>query len=161
MIKAAKIEDIFFRIPLNIERPIFRDGLEFYFVKGSVDRNILKQCVETFNEELEWEQMWTVQQGIKRLQQGHTFAYLKDKDGILGYTWNDRNYTYNFFVSKRRQNRDVVDFGNMNRWMLKQKGYTHLYFYVTRSNVHVQNLFIKKFNGEIIPRHQAENEIAS
>ncbi len=159
MLELREQGDFYVKVPLLDVAPDLRKGVEFVYTDDPVPDDILTESIDLFNSEHYWDKMWTLKDAHKRLDEGHIFSYITDNDGVLGYMWHEKNYTYNFFVSKRRQNRDILDFVNMNRYIQRLKGYDYEYIYVTGTNLHVRNLFIRKFQGEIITEEQLLNEV--
>ena len=158
MIDLAFPGDIFFYVPNDVfdSPPEFREGIDFYY-GSEVSVDTLKECIELFNSEIEWVDMWNVRDGIERINNGHVFSSISDSEGILGYMWHYKNYTYNFFVSKRRRNRDVLDFVNRNRYLQTQNNHPFEYIYISDHNVHVQNLFKKRFQARIVTRKEVQD----
>ena len=155
MIELAEVGDIYIKTPLLDNPTDFRDGVNFFYSDEPPAAGVLEESIARFNKEVVWHNMWTVEDAMERFAKKHVFSYITDSEGVLGYMWHEKNYTYNFFVCKRRWNRDILDFVNMNRYLQKQKGYTHEYLYVTGTNLHVMNLFLRKFDSEVIPEEQA------
>lgn len=159
MLELREEGDFYVKMPLLDEAPDFRKGVEFFYTDKPVSEDIICDSIDLFNSEHYWDNMWTVKDAYERFDKGHVFSYITDQDGVLGYMWHEKNYTYNFFVSKRRQNRDILNFVDMNRYLQKQKGFLHEYFYVTGTNLHVRNLFIRKFQCVTIPEEQLLKEV--
>jgi|11_taG_2_1085331.scaffolds.fasta_scaffold22744_3 hypothetical protein len=159
MLELRETGDFYIKVPLLDNEPTFREGISFFYVQEIVSDEIINESIELFNSEHYWDKMWTLEDAKERFKKGHVFSYITDKDGVLGYMWHEKNYTYNFFVSKRRHNRDILNFVDMNRYHQKQKGFQYEYIYVTGTNLHVLNLFIRKFQGTVIEEKQLLQEV--
>lgn len=65
--------------------------------------NEIKESIDAFNKEVEWEDMWDLEEAGKRFTTGNMLFLLRDKEGALGHMWSDSGYLYNVFISKRRK----------------------------------------------------------
>lgn len=159
MIDLAEKGDFFLKAPLINTPPQFRDGVSFHYTSAIDDESLFQESINLFNSEIEWDNMWTISDVYDRFDKGHLFTYMKDSNGVLGYMWRMKNYTYNFFVSNRRENRDILDFVNMNRYLQYKNGYDYEVLYVSWHNIHVLNLMKKRFGCVEVDRSEVELEL--
>lgn len=90
--------------------PKFRKGVFVKEVTES-DHDIIHNCIQLFNSELEWDDMFNLDQAFYRLSNGHQM-YVLFSNSPLGYVWRNKDYFYNLFVSKNRVKGDSQDFFN-------------------------------------------------
>lgn len=63
----------------------------------------IKQSIDSFNAEIEWEGMWTLEEAGIRFSKNEILFLLRDEKGALGHTWFDQDYWYNLYVHPRRK----------------------------------------------------------
>jgi hypothetical protein len=72
---------------------------------------ILKNCIDRFNSEVDWDGMWTVEEAEERLSSNHiAFVLIDSTDTILSFVWFTENYLYNAFSHSDRVSGDTVKF---------------------------------------------------
>lgn len=84
MIEYAQEGDLFFKVPLDVEKPTLREDLEFVFTDKPIPLSILEDSVYQFELQIDWDEMWTPSQGLRRFDKGHVFSYIRDSKGVLG-----------------------------------------------------------------------------
>ena len=75
---------------------------------------LIQKCIDAFNKQVEWEDMWDFQDALIRFEEGHImFVYVKTKkvkEDPIGYVWFDKDYLYNMFMTKSRVKGHTVKF---------------------------------------------------
>jgi len=89
--------------------PQFREGVHVKELTTE-DTSIITQCIDLFNSELTWDGMFDLDTAIFRFNKNHRMFALMYNDQVLGHTWFDDSYMYNFFVSETRVEGDSKDF---------------------------------------------------
>ena len=72
-----------------------------------IDRQKLQYGIDTFQKELDWQQMWTVEDSEKRLEDGWWFYVVEKDNKYIGWAWFDTpNKKFcNLYVHKDYRNR--------------------------------------------------------
>ena len=70
----------------------------------------IKQSIDSFNAEIEWEGMWTLEEAGIRFSKYQVLFLLRDEEGALGHVWFDEDYWYNLFIHPRRKEGTVQKF---------------------------------------------------
>jgi hypothetical protein len=76
------------------------------------DVDIIKEGIELFTSEIQWAGMFDLETALDRLKKGHRMFVLLDGESVLGYTWFNDDYLYNFYVNRKRVYGDSQDFCN-------------------------------------------------
>jgi|TARA_B110000967_G_C18435396_1_gene340543 hypothetical protein len=63
----------------------------------------IQESINCFLSELKWDEMWTVDIAIDRINNGMVLFLLRDNDGALGHTWFSKNQWFNWYVHSRRK----------------------------------------------------------
>lgn len=84
---------------------------------------VIRKCIELFNSEIKWDQMWNLQNSFDRLNNDQILYVLISDEDPIGFVWLDETYLYNTFVSKKRED-------GMSHWFL-------------------QNVIIDRFNNNV------------
>jgi hypothetical protein len=63
----------------------------------------IKQSIYSFAAEIEWKNMWTLEEAGIRFSKNETLFLLRDEKGALGHIWFDQEYCYNLYVHPRRK----------------------------------------------------------
>lgn len=99
----------------NVNVSISRIGISYI----KIDKNnyklysdLIKNSIQLFNSEIEWDEMWNYEDSIKRFENGHTIYLMIKNNNVIGYIWYDKNFLYNLFVSKTRIKGESRDFVN-------------------------------------------------
>jgi len=100
-----------------------REGVSFLKITQdnfSVTKEFIQKSIDTFNSEIEWNEMWTIDTADDRLFSGEILYLLFDGDTPIGHVWYDLYYLYNAFVSKKRQDGDSIWFIQETMWDMKE-----------------------------------------
>ena len=54
-----------------------------------IDRQKLQDGIDIFQNELDWQQMWTVEDSEKRLEDGWWFYVMEKSNKYIGWAWFD------------------------------------------------------------------------
>ena len=67
-----------------------------------IDRKKLQDGIDTFQRELDWQQMWSVDDAQQRLDNGWWFYVIEINDKYVGWAWFDilHNKFCNLYVHK-------------------------------------------------------------
>lgn len=115
--------------------PIFRQSVKVRELYEQ-DQNIIQECIDLFNSEIQWTGMFDLDTALLRFKKGHRMFALFD-DKLLGYCWVDNDYLYNFFVCQKRVKGDAHDFCN---YVCKLIG-KDMKLFVVRPNIKGQRFF--------------------
>lgn len=115
--------------------PKFREGVRVRELYEN-DSEIIQECIDLFNSEIQWAGMFNLQTALDRFTKGHRMFSLYD-DNLLGYCWVDGDYLYNFFVCRKRVKGDSHDFCN---YVCKLVG-KDMRLFVVRPNIKGQKFF--------------------
>ena len=63
----------------------------------------VQESIDCFLSELEWDEMWTLDNSQDRIDNGMILFLLRDTKGALGHTWFNGNQWFNWYVHKRRE----------------------------------------------------------
>ena len=97
----------------------------------SDNKELIQQSINTFNSEIEWDDMWTIDIAKERISYGETLYLLLDNQNPLGHVWYDLYYLYNAFVSQKRKDGDSIWFIQETMWDMKQNNdLTYIKLYV-------------------------------
>ena len=102
---------------------------------------LIKESIDLFNSTVQWEGMYTFNQGIDRITQNkETCFILTHKNRVLGHTWFGEMWWYNIFVHPSRPSGMTLQFckhcfSNINQ--------TSFYGWTDYWNTKALNLFIK------------------
>ena len=83
-----------------------------YIDKNNIWDNLsyVSKTIQKFNEEISWDDMWTVENADTRTNINHRLFILLENNEPIGHVWFDGGLLYNAFVSKERQDGDSVWF---------------------------------------------------
>ena len=90
-------------IPDNL---IYRDISEDIEIKEIYDYLIIKHCIKMFNDELNWDMMFNLDDAQDRILNGHKFFVAYHEKKIYGYCWLDDDIIYNVFSKQHTGNRN-------------------------------------------------------
>lgn len=90
---------IWYTFPNNKPYPILDNVIKVDDSNSSKYITEIKQSIDLFNSNIEWEDMWDLEQAGKRFSQGSILFLLRDNKGALGHVWFENDYLYNLFVS--------------------------------------------------------------
>jgi hypothetical protein len=71
---------------------------------------IIQDSIDSFNSNIDWEDMWDVDEALKRLGRGDDLWIGVDTKGTLAHVWFNGNYLYNLYVDPRRPDDYPVKF---------------------------------------------------
>lgn len=109
----------------SILKPVsIRDGLEcIKLTITNYKQNIsdIKYCINLFNSEIDWDDMWTLSDAIKRFESGEIMYMAKSNNIPIGYVWLNDDFAYNLFMTKKRNHKnDVYDFFKHSLYDMKK-----------------------------------------
>ncbi len=92
--KSSKYDDPFVVSKID-SLEIFEDGF----------KTSMQTLIEYFNSEYKWDEMFSIEDVVKRLNDGNTLFILWSKESPLGYVFfkeidSDTTFLYNFYVTK-------------------------------------------------------------
>ena len=100
-----------------------REGISFLKITQdnfSETKEFIQKSIDTFNSEIEWNEMWNIDTADDRLFSGEILYLLFDGDIPIGHVWYDLYYLYNAFVSKKREDGDSIWFIQETMWDMKE-----------------------------------------
>jgi len=71
---------------------------------------LIQKCIDLFNSEHEWEDMWDIIDAFLRLEGGEVMYVYIPNDTPLGYVWFRNNYLYNAFMHSSRKKGATTNF---------------------------------------------------
>ena len=93
--------------------------------------HLIEKSISIFNSELDWEEMWNINDAEVRLLNGGTLYLLLENENPLGHVWYDLYYLYNAFVSVARHGGDSAWFIQETMWDMKSEyDLTYIKLYV-------------------------------
>ena len=108
-----------------------------------IDRKKLQDGIDTFQKELDWRQMWSVDDAQKRLDDGWWFYVIERDDKYIGWGWFDtpQKRFCNLYVHKDYRvdgyGKDLV-YVRLNE--CKKQNIEKVWMEVTRWNVPIQKI---------------------
>lgn len=78
------------KLEISQENLIERDIPEFVYISQMNDELVIKNCIEFFNSEIEWEGMFDLDIAKSRLKSGDKFFVGYQNGKIFGYCWLTR-----------------------------------------------------------------------
>jgi len=112
-----------------------RENLSVYEA-GFDDTDLIQQSIDLFNSEIQWEGMFDLNIAQMRIYEGSRMFILIDKE-VLGFTWFENDYLYNFFVSQNRTKGDSQEFCKYTCNLIG----TDIRLYVVQDNIRGQKFF--------------------
>ena len=100
-----------------------REGISFLKITQdnfSETKELIQKSIDTFNSEIEWNEMWDIETANDRLSNGEILYLLLDSNTPIGHVWYDLYYLYNAFVSKKREDGDSIWFIQETMWNMKE-----------------------------------------
>jgi hypothetical protein len=82
---------------LNSNDLIDRNISEEIEIQETYDYQIIKHCIKMFNNELNWDLMFNLDDAQDRILNGHKFFVAYHEKNIYGYCWLDDDVIYNVF----------------------------------------------------------------
>ena len=105
----------------------------------------IKQSIDLFNAEIEWKDMWTLEEAGIRFSKNEILFLLRDQKGALGHVWFDEDYLYNIFISAKRKPNSV----KFLQHCLNFLPHKEISLYCDSWNIKAQNFFKKVGAKEI------------
>jgi hypothetical protein len=107
----------------------------------------LKIIIDTFNQEHEWDKMYTIGDCHTRFKEGLFCMVWYDNDNPIGISWYCPigNYTYchNIFVSQKRPSGYTSKFLSKNHFIMKEMGFSSTVLYVDDWNIKMKKVIHK------------------
>jgi len=100
-----------------------REGISFLKITQdnfSETKELIQKSIDTFNSEIEWNEMWDIETANDRLSNGEILYLLLNSNTPIGHVWYDLYYLYNAFVSKKREDGDSIWFIQETMWDMKE-----------------------------------------
>ena len=110
----AKVNDIF----KGKDVDILEINKHNYFKYES----LIQKCIDLFNSEHKWDEMWDIIDAELRLEKGEIMYIFIPNNTPLGYVWFDKNYLYNAFMHSSREEGSTVNFLGACCHKNKEKG---------------------------------------
>ena len=111
-----------------------RESLSFIKITNrnfSETIKLIQKSITIFNSEIEWDEMWDINEAENRLNSGEVLYLLLDGKTPIGHVWYDLYYLYNAFVSEKRENGDSIWFIQETMWDMKENyDLTYIKLYV-------------------------------
>lgn len=95
-------DKIWFNLKNNKPYPVLDNVILVTNTNSSKYIKEIKDSIDSFNLEVEWDGMWDLEEASKRFSNNEVLFLLRDSQGALGHVWFDDSYLYNMFVSQRR-----------------------------------------------------------
>lgn len=112
---------------------------------------LIQESIDTFNQEVDWDDMWDIKDCEIRLFGGQTLFLLLDNSTVIGHLWYKQNTLYNVFVSNQRKDGDSTWFVQETLWDMKEtKKLTYVELWVDTWNERAIQ-FWKKLNFKQLP----------
>lgn len=149
------MDKIFFTHDLKIKRRFKkREDLSILKVTNDIfnqSKELILQSIEVFSKEIEWDNMWTLDDCKKRLDKGDILFLLLFKKTPIGHVWYDESNLFNAFVSKKRVDGDSVWFIQETMWIMKKiNDLEHIKLWTDDWNKRAQRFWIKLGYKEVI-----------
>jgi hypothetical protein len=95
---------------LKYENLIGRSIDNDFKIVETTDKNIIQNCINLFNSEIIWDDMFNVQTALDRIKNGDKMFVSYYKNQIVGYCWlkcidSATHYIYNVFIKTTNYSR--------------------------------------------------------
>jgi len=111
-----------------------REGISFLKITQdnfSETKELIQKSIDTFNSEIEWNEMWDIVDTEIRLYQNQILYLLLENQIPIGHVWYESYYLYNAFVSVDREDGDSIWFIQETMWDMKENfDLNHITLYV-------------------------------
>lgn len=111
-----------------------REGISFLKITQdnfSETKELIHKSIDTFNSEIEWNEMWDIVDAEIRLYQNQILYLLLENQTPIGHVWYESYYLYNAFVSVDREDGDSIWFIQETMWDMKENfDLNHITLYV-------------------------------
>ena len=111
----------------------------------------IQLSIDKFNSQIEWDNMWDLNEAYERLSRTNTLYLLLKNDLPLGHVWYIGEYLYNAFVSNERVDGESQWFIQQTMLDRNKSGYNTITLYTEKWNVRA-NSFWKKLGYTIIDK---------
>ena len=102
--------------------------------------NTVQASIDSFNSNVDWDDMWNLEEAKERCNKGHILFIGVDKDGPLAHVWFDKDYLYNMYVNPRRPDGYGVKFV---QFCIQFIPYEYINLYCDDWNIRAQKFFEK------------------
>lgn len=102
--------------------------------------NTIQSTIDSFNLNVQWEDMWDLEEAKERLKSGHKLFIGVDSEGTLSHVWFKNNYLYNVYVNPRRPDGYGVKFIQA---CMNFIDYENIELYCDEWNIKAQKFFEK------------------
>ena len=109
----------------------------------------IQLSIDKFNSQIEWDNMWDLNDAYERLSRNNTLYLLLKNDLPIGHVWYIGEYLYNAFVSNERVNGESQWFIQQTMLDRNTSGYNTITLYTETWNERA-NSFWKKLGYTII-----------
>ena len=109
----------------------------------------IQLSIDKFNSQIEWDNMWDLNEAYERLSRNNTLYLLLKNDLPIGHVWYIGEYLYNAFVSNERVNGESQWFIQQTMLDRNTSGYNTITLYTETWNERA-NSFWKKLGYTII-----------
>jgi hypothetical protein len=82
--------------------------------------NLIQKSIDTFHSEIEWNEMWDLNDSEIRLNQNQNLYLLIENQNPIGHVWYDSYYLYNAYVYSKRKDGDSCWFIQETMWDMKE-----------------------------------------
>lgn len=65
-------------------------------------KDLIQKSIDSFNQSIEWDKMWNIEDAECRLKEGHDLFIGYDDQGPISHVWFQNEYLYNMFSNPRR-----------------------------------------------------------
>ena len=83
---------------LNYHNLIHRDLSDKLSIIETVDRDIIQESINNFNNEIMWDGMFDLNKTIRRFREGDKFFVAKYNGEIFGHCWLKKESTNKFYI---------------------------------------------------------------
>lgn len=109
----------------------------------------IQLSIDKFNSQIEWDNMWDLNEAYERLSRNNTLYLLLKNDLPIGHVWYIGEYLYNAFVSNERVNGESQWFIQQTMLDRNNSGYNTITLYTETWNERA-NSFWKKLGYTIL-----------
>ena len=109
----------------------------------------IQLSIDKFNSQIEWDNMWDLNEAYERLSRNNTLYLLLKNDLPIGHVWYIGEYLYNAFVSNERVDGESQWFIQQTMLDRNKSGYNTITLYTEKWNTRASS-FWKKLGYTII-----------
>jgi hypothetical protein len=111
----------------------------------------IQYSIDKFNTQIEWNNMWDLNESYERLSRNNTLYLLLKNDLPIGHVWYIGEYLYNAFVSNERVDGESQWFIQQTMLDRNKSGYNTITLYTEKYNLRASS-FWKKLGYTIIDK---------